>query len=41
MTDTLTVGSPLFGRLVERLVLVPYLRRLITQRNSHLLAELT
>lgn len=41
MIDTITVGSPIFGRLVERAVLVPYLRRLITKRNSHLLAELT
>lgn len=41
MTDTITVGSPVFGRLAERVVLVPYLRRLITKRNGHLLAELT
>ena len=41
MTDTITVGSPVFGRLAERLLLVPYLRRLITTRNDHLLAELT
>ncbi|WP_308289190.1 SRPBCC family protein [Microbacterium trichothecenolyticum] len=41
MTDTITVGSPIFRRLVERVILVPYLRRLITKRNSHLLAELT
>lgn len=41
MTDTLTVGSPVFGRLVERLVLVPYLRRLIAQRNAHLLESLS
>lgn len=40
MTDTLTVGSPVFGTLAERLVLVPYLRRLIRQRNAHLLARL-
>jgi hypothetical protein len=40
MTDTITVTSPLFGRLAERLVLVPYLRRLIRQRNRHLLAVL-
>lgn len=40
MTDTLTVGSPVFGALAERLVLVPYLRRLIRQRNAHLLARL-
>ena len=39
MTDTVTVGSPIFGRLVERLVLVPYLRRLIAQRNAHLVAS--
>lgn len=41
MTDTITVGSPIFGRLAERVVLVPYLRHLITKRNNHLLAELT
>jgi ligand-binding SRPBCC domain-containing protein len=40
MTDTLTIGSPVFGRLAERGVLVPYLRRLIQQRNHHLLASL-
>ncbi|GAA1120219.1 hypothetical protein GCM10009670_07550 [Citricoccus alkalitolerans] len=40
MTDTITVTSPLFGRLAERLILVPYLRRLIRQRNRHLLAVL-
>ncbi|MGL4558157.1 MAG: SRPBCC family protein [Afipia sp.] len=40
MTDTITVGSPIFGRLAERVVLVPYLRHLITKRNSHLLAAL-
>ena len=40
MVDTLTVSSPIFGRLAERLVLVPYLRRLIRQRNRHLLAIL-
>jgi ligand-binding SRPBCC domain-containing protein len=39
MTDTLTIGSPVFGRLAERLVLVPYLRRLIRRRNAHLLAS--
>ena len=37
MTDTITVASPILGRVVERLVLVPYLRRLIAQRNVHLL----
>ncbi|WP_235566861.1 SRPBCC family protein [Microbacterium sp. Root180] len=41
MTDTITVGSPVFGRLAERVILVPYLRHLITKRNNHLLAELT
>lgn len=40
MTDTITLASPVFGRLAERLVLVPYLRRLIRQRNRHLLAVL-
>ncbi|MCR2762057.1 DUF1990 family protein [Microbacterium sp. zg.B48] len=40
MTDTLTIGSPIFGRLAERVVLVPYLRRLIQQRNHHLLTAL-
>lgn len=34
MTDVLTIASPVFGRLAERLVLVPYLRRLIRQRND-------
>lgn len=40
MVDTLTIGSPIFGRLAERIVLVPYLRRLIRRRNRHLLAAL-
>ncbi|WP_127819197.1 SRPBCC family protein [Microbacterium sp. CPCC 204701] len=40
MTDHITVGAPVFGRVVERLILVPYLRRLIAQRNAHLLAAL-
>lgn len=40
MTDEITLASPVFGRLAERLVLVPYLRRLIRQRNAHLLAAL-
>ena len=39
MTDTLTLVSPIFGRLAERVLLVPYLRRLIGQRNRHLLTE--
>lgn len=38
MTDTITVASPIFGTIAERLVLVPYLRRLIAKRNTHLLA---
>lgn len=41
MTDTITVGSPIFGRLAECMFLVPYLRRLITKRNRHLLTQLT
>lgn len=40
MTDTITLASPLGGRLAERLILVPYVRRLILQRNRHLLASL-
>jgi len=40
MIDTVIVSSPIFGRLAERLVLIPYLRRLIHQRNRHLLAML-
>lgn len=41
MTDRITVASPVFGRLAERLVLVPYLRRLIRTRNAHLVATVT
>jgi ligand-binding SRPBCC domain-containing protein len=40
MTDTLEVGSPVLGMLVERSILVPYLRRLIRDRNGHLLARI-
>lgn len=40
MTDTVTLASPVFGRVAERLVLVPYLRRLIAERNRHLLTAL-
>lgn len=40
MTDTITLESPLFGAVVEPTLLVPYLRRLITRRNRHLLALL-
>lgn len=39
MTDTITLASPVFGSLAEKLVLVPYLRRLIMKRNAHLLAR--
>jgi ligand-binding SRPBCC domain-containing protein len=41
MTDRITVGSPVFGRLAERLILVPYLRRLIAARNAHLIERLS
>lgn len=41
MTDTITLASPILGRLAERLVLVPYLRRLIASRNRHLGAALS
>ena len=37
MTDTITLASPVFGSFAERLILVPYLRRLIAVRNRHLL----
>ncbi len=40
MTDALTIASPVLGVLAERVVLVPYLRRLILRRNAHLLAAL-
>ncbi len=40
MEDTVSVASPIFGRLAERAVLVPYLRRLIRRRNHHLLDAL-
>ncbi|WP_127792519.1 SRPBCC family protein [Agromyces sp. LHK192] len=40
MVDTIELGSPVFGALAERLVLVPYLRRLIRRRNAHLVASL-
>lgn len=39
MTDMLTVASPIFGALAERLGLVPYLRRLIQKRNAALIRE--
>jgi len=34
MVDTITVASPILGVAAERLVLVPYLRRLIRRRNA-------
>lgn len=40
MVDTLTIASPVFGRLVERVLLVPYLRRLIEERNRHVVDSL-
>lgn len=40
MTDTIDLSSPVFGILAERVVLVPYLRRLIRLRNAHLLDRL-
>jgi ligand-binding SRPBCC domain-containing protein len=40
MTDAITVASPLLGTVAERLVLVPYLRRLIRKRNDHLVDRL-
>lgn len=40
MIDRLTVGSPILGGLAERLILVPYLRRLIEARNRALIAGL-
>jgi ligand-binding SRPBCC domain-containing protein len=41
MTDRITIASPIFGRVAERLVLVPYLRRLIKKRNAHLISTLS
>lgn len=40
MTDTITLASPVFGILAERMVLVPYLRRLIIARGRHLVSAL-
>lgn len=39
MTDTITVASPILGALAERLVLVPYLRRLIQKTNAAVIHE--
>lgn len=41
MTDRITLASPVFGRLAERWILVPYLRRLIRIRNAHLVAAVS
>ena len=41
MTDRITLASPIFGRVAERLILVPYLRSLIGKRNTHLIAALS
>ncbi len=41
MTDRVTLASPVLGRLAERLVLVPYLRRLLTRRAEHLATTLS
>lgn len=41
MTDTITLASPVLGSLAERLVLVPYLRRLFAKRNADLLDRLS
>jgi ligand-binding SRPBCC domain-containing protein len=40
MVDTVSIASPIFGRLAERVVLIPYLRRLIRRRNHHLMDTL-
>lgn len=40
MTDTVTLRSPLFGWIVEPLLLRPYLQRLIRSRNAVLVASL-
>lgn len=36
MIDTISLRSPIAGFVVEPVVLIPYLRRLIRQRNEHL-----
>lgn len=40
MTDLIRLESPVFGRVGERVVLVPHLRRLIGERNRALLRML-
>ncbi|MDN3496904.1 SRPBCC family protein [Planococcus sp. APC 4015] len=41
MSDTISLSSPIFGRAVEKVILVPYLRRLVRRRNRYLLAQLS
>ncbi|WJM17350.1 SRPBCC family protein [Microbacterium arborescens] len=41
MTDRVTLASPVLGRIAERLVLVPYLRRLLTRRAEHLVTSVS
>lgn len=41
MIDQIELASPVLGAIAERLVLVPYLRRLIRRRNAHLLRQLS
>ncbi|MFI8631471.1 SRPBCC family protein [Microbacterium sp. NPDC077663] len=41
MTDTVTLRSPLLGWVVERLLLRPYLQRLIRSRNAVLVEKAT
>ncbi|TGO06542.1 SRPBCC family protein [Serinibacter arcticus] len=38
MIDDVTLASPVLGAVAERLVLVPYLRRLLRRRGAHLAA---
>ncbi|MEX0151712.1 SRPBCC family protein [Microbacterium sp. LMI1-1-1.1] len=40
MTDTIELASPVLGKAVERLLLVPYLRRVIAGRNAVLAASI-
>ena len=39
MIDDVTLASPVLGTVAERLVLVPYLRRLLRRRGEHLAAS--
>ncbi|MGR6743041.1 SRPBCC family protein [Microbacterium sp. F1-18] len=41
MTDRVNLASPVLGRIAERLVLVPYLRRLLTRRAEHLVTSVS